>query len=96
MRSGALKHIATYSLGQDSLESFLSRIRSKCGDNDNPTVEKFKSAYKKMLVNKGITSSAFANCQDNLNVLCVPSIKPKKSNNEEEKKASDESNVLSE
>lgn len=95
VRSGKLKHITTYSLGQDSLESFFSRIRSRCGSNENPTVEQFKSAYRKTLVNKGITSSAFANCQDNLNILFVPSTKPKK-RGEEEKNIIAEPNVVNE
>lgn len=77
VRSDVLKQITTYSLGQDSLESFFGRMRSKCGNNDNPTVEQFKSAYRKTLVNKEITSSTFANCQDNLNIFFVPSTKPK-------------------
>lgn len=73
-----ISNIPTYQLGQDSLESFFSRIRSKRGGcDDNLTVEQFKSAFRKVIVNKEITSSCFANCRDKLNILSVTSTREK-------------------
>lgn len=96
MQTGKLEHITTYSLGQDPLKSFFGRIRSKCGSNDNPSVEQFKSAYQKTLVNKEITSSAFANCQDRLKIFFVPSTKPKESNDEVEMNIPANSDIINE
>lgn len=74
-----LSNVPTYQLGQDPLESFFSRLRSQRGSDDNMTVEQFKSAYRKVIVNRRITSSSFANCRDQLNILSVSS-KQKSSN----------------
>lgn len=69
----ALPYVPTYQLGQDPLECFFSRLRSQRGADDNMTVEQFKSAYRKVVVNRGITSSSLANCRDKLNILSVSS-----------------------
>lgn len=87
-----MEYMATFHLGQDPLESFFGRIRSKCGSNDNPTAEQFKSAYRKTLVNREITSSALSNCQDRLNIFFVPSSKPKKNVEEVESSKSVKAN----
>lgn len=71
--TSALSNVPTYQLGQDPLESFFSRLRSQRGADDNMTVEQFKSAYRKVIVNRGITSSSLANCRDKLNILSVSS-----------------------
>lgn len=73
VETGELEQLATYQMSQDPLESFFGRIRSKCGNNDNPTAEQFKSAYRRILVNKEITASIKANCKDNLNIFFVSS-----------------------
>lgn len=73
IRTGELCFIPTFSLSQDQLESFFGRIRSKCGFNRNPTVEQFKSAFRKITVNSEIRSSSQANCLDNLNIFTVAS-----------------------
>lgn len=70
---GELDQIPTFNMSQDPLESFFGRVRSKCGNNDNPTVEQFKSAYRKILVNKEIAASIHANCKDKLNIFFVSS-----------------------
>lgn len=44
-----LTYIATYRLSQDHLEMFFGKIRSMHGCNDNPTVQQFTSAFKKLL-----------------------------------------------
>lgn len=63
----------TRKLSQDPLENFFGRIRSNMGSNDNPTVEQFCAAYRKVLVNTELTSSALSNCVDQLNILQVSS-----------------------
>lgn len=68
-----VESIATFHLSQDPLESFFGRIRSHCGYNSNPTVDHFKSAYRKILVNTEITSSHLSNCMDNLDIYTVSS-----------------------
>lgn len=60
---------------QCSLESFFSRCRSHSllGCNTNPTVQQFQACMRKIQVNNEITSSAFANCIDQLDILQVSS-----------------------
>lgn len=71
--SGELSSLATYYLSQDPLESLFSRVRALQGSNDNPTVQQFKSAIRKLLFLSEVASSEFANCEDNLNILTVSS-----------------------
>lgn len=48
-------------------------MRSLLGANDNPNVQEFKASIRKLLFFNEITSSVFANCEDNLNILTVSS-----------------------
>lgn len=73
VKSGKIANLATFRLSQDLLEAFFSRIRSKCGSNNNPTVDQFKSAYRKILINNEITSSEHSNCLDRLKIYFIPS-----------------------
>lgn len=73
--TGILSSLPTFYLSQDPLESFFSRVRSLHGANDNPTVTQFKSAMRKLLFYNEISSTEFANCADNLNILTVSSAK---------------------
>lgn len=75
--SGELPFLATYYLSQDPLESFFSRVRALHGSNDNPTVQQFKSAIRKLLFLNEVASSEFANCEDSLNILTVSSANQK-------------------
>lgn len=68
-----ISNIPTYSLGQDALESVFGRIRSKLGDNNNPTAEQFKANFRKILINREIRASNETNCRDKLNILQIPS-----------------------
>ncbi|VEN42830.1 unnamed protein product [Callosobruchus maculatus] len=45
-----LKYLLTYKLSQDHLEIFFSAIRSRGGNNNNPTAKQFQAAYKKLLI----------------------------------------------
>lgn len=56
-----LDNIPTYNLFQDPLEFFFGKIRSLNGYNDNPTIQQFSAAHRKLLVNANIQSSSFAN-----------------------------------
>lgn len=76
--NSSLLSIPTYQIGQDPLESFFSRLRSQRGCDDSLTVEQFKSTFRKVLVNREITSSIAANCRDRLNILKVASTQQKK------------------
>lgn len=73
VESHQLKNIPTFHLTQDPLEALFSRVRYLNGSNDNPTVEQFMSAMRKLLVQSDFKSSESANCTDELNILCVPS-----------------------
>lgn len=73
VETGKLAELATFHQSQDPLESFFGRVRSKCGFNTSPTVEQFKGAYRKILINNEIEASIHANCKDNLNIYFVSS-----------------------
>lgn len=70
-----LDHFPVRSICQCSLESLFSRCRScsMLGFNTNPSVNQFESIMRKVVVNNEITSSAFANCSDQLDILYVSS-----------------------
>lgn len=57
-----LKCIPTYSLNQDHVEIFFGKCRSLHGFNDNPTIQQFKSAYRKILVYSTVFGSKKGNC----------------------------------
>lgn len=78
--TGLLDSLPLFYNSQDLLESFFSRIRALLGCNDNPTAQEFKASIRKLLFFNEISSSVFANCEDNLNILSVSSIKPSTSN----------------
>lgn len=74
VQSKKMNILATRRLNQDPLENFYGRIRTTClGNNDNPTVEQFCSAYRKIIVSTELTCSTFSNCVDQLNILHIPS-----------------------
>lgn len=55
--------IPTYSLLQDTIEIFFGRVRSKGGCNNNPNVQQFKGAYRKLLCNIKIAAPEHGNCR---------------------------------
>lgn len=64
--------LSTRKLNQDPLENFFGLIRTTClGNNNNPTVEQFRAAYRKIIVSTELTNSVFSNCVDSLNILQV-------------------------
>lgn len=58
-----LTSISTFTLSQDPLETFFGKIRSFNGFNDNPTVQQFSAAHRKLLGNFAILNSEQGNCQ---------------------------------
>lgn len=73
MKTGEIKHLPTFAMSQDPLEAHFGRIRARGGNNDNPTTQQFKSAFRKTLIHKEITASLHANCMDKLNIFYVKS-----------------------
>lgn len=59
-----MSKIRTFMLSQDFVELFFCKIRSLHGFNDNPTVQQFVSAYKKLLCNSNILASKDANVKE--------------------------------
>lgn len=69
-----LKTLPTYYFLQDVIELFFGRIRACGGFNNNPNVNQFKGAYRKLQSNIKIDTSKLSNCRafdtslpDNLN-----------------------------
>lgn len=78
IESNLMKSLLTFRFSQDPLESMFGRIRSLNGFNDNnPTVEQFCSAYRKLMVHNEVSSSVLSNCLDDLHTLYVSSRRPK-------------------
>lgn len=75
--SGLIQSVATFRLSQDPLETLFGRLRSLNGNNNNPSVEQFTSALRKMLVHNEIMSSDLSNCTDQLKILTISSLKQK-------------------
>lgn len=75
--SGSQNALHTFKFSQDPLESFFGRIRSMNGFNDNPNVQQFISAFRKILSSEEIKSSILSNCTDSLKILSISSRKPK-------------------
>lgn len=44
-----MQFFPTFRISQDHLETFFSKIRSKLGQNDNPTCQQFSASYRKLL-----------------------------------------------
>lgn len=80
VETGKLVSLPVRKINQDPLESLFGRCRSYSvlGNNTNPTVQQFSAAFRKILVNNEITSPAFSNCDDSLDLLYVSSFRDKK------------------
>lgn len=61
-----MDNIPLYWLGQDPLEIFFGRCRSLNGFNDNPTVQQFMGAFRKLLAFDAILCSSFSNFTQDL------------------------------
>lgn len=58
-----ISEIPTYNLQQDPIEMLFGQIRSKNGFNNNPNIQQFKGAFRKVLCNIKIEPSEFGNCR---------------------------------
>lgn len=56
-----LTYLPTYPLNQEAVEIFFSKVRSLNGQNDNPSSQQFRSAYRKLLVHSTVCTSKNAN-----------------------------------
>ena len=56
-----LRYLLGYKLSQDHLELFFSAVRTRGGNNNNPTVRQFKTAYKRLLMRHQIKNKT-GNC----------------------------------
>lgn len=55
--------IPTYSLQQDPLEKFFGRLRARNGFNNNPNIQQFKGAFRRLLCNIEIDAPDTGNCR---------------------------------
>lgn len=59
----SIESIPTYNLLQDVLEMMFGRIRACGGFNNNPNVQQFKGAYRKIQLNMRMDLSPYSNCR---------------------------------
>lgn len=71
VKSDLLSCLPTFKFSQDHLESFFGRIRSLPGCNDNPTVEQFGGAFRKLVVCNEIRCAEEGNCEDELKLTIL-------------------------
>ena len=57
-------YVLTYKFSQDHLELLFSCIRSLNGFNNNPDLQQFKSAIKRILLRASVTGSKYGNCEN--------------------------------
>lgn len=84
--------LKTLYMSQDLLESLFGRIRSSLGANDNPNVQQFSAAYRKLFIRNEIKASTHANCIDQLTILNIASTKNHRTN--ENKRSSSEDEII--
>ncbi|CAM4735759.1 unnamed protein product [Leuciscus chuanchicus] len=67
------KYLLTYKLSQDHLELFFSAVRARGGyNNNNPTAQQFKAAYKRLLVRHQVKNGTGNRLiRDGTNMLAV-------------------------
>jgi len=68
-----LKYLLTYKYSQDHLELFFAVIRSRGGDNNNPSALQLKATWKRLLTHNQIKSISTGNCipVDHCKLLCI-------------------------
>lgn len=79
VQDGTLAELQTFRFSQDHLEQLFSQIRQMGGCNDNPTVQQFQAAYRKLLGLHQVQASKSANIESSdiqtLNILHLSSRK---------------------
>ena len=85
MKHPEIHYVLGYKLGQDHIETLVSKIRSQGRFNNNPDVVQFVAALKSLLVKTEITPSCNANCLEmcdtNGGILVRPKKPPRNSEN---------------
>lgn len=75
--------LKTHRFSQDHIETLFSCIRSMNGHNDNPNIQQFEAAFKKLLIHNDIVSSKTSNCiETGTKILTVSSYRPTKNQND--------------
>ena len=79
VEKGPLNHIITYKWSQDHLELFFGMLRSKLGDNNNPTCLQFQHIYRRLMVRQQVKCGKNGNCtpQDTTSLLACTTISAK-------------------
>lgn len=95
MNTGLLECVPNFYISQDPLETLFGSVRSLNGNSDNPSVEQFSSALRKLLIHNEIESSDLSNCTDQLNILTVSSFRKKSISNESNDQNNDAEKVIS-
>ena len=67
-----LRYVLTYKFSQDHLEHLFSKIRQRCGWNNNPNVLQFKYALQRLLLRNSIEPAKTGNCTPFVDVLHQP------------------------
>lgn len=74
IENGPLNIFYAFQYSQDHLETYFSLIRSSLGANNNPNVDQFSAAYRKLLFCVPHLSAGGTNCNlDYVNILTVSS-----------------------
>ena len=61
-KENPLDYVLDYKWSQDHIELLFNGIRGRGGKNNNPDVQQFKSALKKLLLHASVTASKYSNC----------------------------------
>ena len=67
------KHVLTYKLSQDHIELLFTKIRRRCGWNNNPNVLEFKYALRRIIIRNSIEPSHTGNFTNFDDALCQSS-----------------------
>lgn len=77
------KMLVTHRFSQDHIETLFGCIRSMGGFNDNPTVQQFEAAYRKLLIHNNVVCSKKSNCIDiGTKILSISSHRTAKPHND--------------
>lgn len=74
IKENGIKEFYAFTVSQDHVENFFGCIRRMSGCNDNPSIQQFVAAYRKLLFQNEVSISNFSNCQNDFtSLLTVPS-----------------------
>ena len=72
--SGWLSFLPVFRMSQDPLELFFGCIRASLGFNNNPTVQQFMGAYKKLCAGALLKTGRGSNCLWDGQLKCLDSL----------------------